>query len=463
MPTLEELRTAREDINARAQELISKFDGSPTPEQSTELADLDTQYQTADGEFQRATNDTATADKFRQRSEATREAARPELYGGAAGPVAPAGQETEDAPVTPGETFLRSEAYSDWIRRFPNGGPAAGTEAQSGTMQYEQYRGLLGMPHATEKLRGHMLTPMKARALITSSNASAGELVRPDFRGLLEVGQYRPLTIRQLVTVIPVGTDAIEYVVEASRVSNASPVAESTALNTTVVAGNSWVTAGTKPEGGLTFAPRSDTVHTIAEWVAATRRILSDAPALRSYIDQYLTDDIAIELEDQMIAGNGAGENFMGIMNVVGVQTAGPPAGTQNMLDVIRTAKRLVRINARTNATAVLVNPVDGEAIDILKWGGATPTGYVGGGAFGADGPSRIWGIPYIESEAIPAGFALVGDFRRAILFDREQTNISVGTANDDFLRNIVRVLAEMRAGFGVIRPAAFVVADLVA
>jgi HK97 family phage major capsid protein len=57
----------------------------------------------------------------------------------------------------------------------------------------------------------------------------------------------------------------------------------------------------------------------------------------------------------------------------------------------------------------------------------------------------------------------MVGDFRRAVLFDRESTTISVGTAGDDFIRNIVRVLAEMRAGFGVLRPSAFVIADRVA
>lgn len=465
MPTLEELTQGRSDVQARAEEIIQAIDGVPTPEQAEQLGTLNTQFEDFDGQLRSAEQATGIADKFRSRAGASQGATSAIYGGGEGGPGAAAGEGEQDQAVTPGELFLRSQAYGDWIGRFPNGGPAVGTEAQSGSMEYDQYRNLLGMPNATEKLRG-FLSPMKARALITSADASAGHLVRPDFRGLLEpyIG-YRPLTIRQLVTVIPVATDAIEYVVEATRVSNAAPVAESTALNSTVVSGQSWVTAGTKPEGGLTFAPRSDTVRTIAEWVAATRRILSDAPALRTYIDQYLTDDIAIELEDQMIAGGGGGENFTGILNTVGIQTAGPPGVNASMLDVIRTAKRLVRINARTNATAVLVNPVDGEAIDLLKWGsGATASGYQGQGPYGAsDGPGRIWGIPYVESEAVPAGTALVGDFRRAVLFDREQTNISVGTANDDFLRNIVRVLAEMRAGFGVIRPSAFVAVDLVA
>ena len=50
-------------------------------------------------------------------------------------------------------------------------------------------------------------------------------------------------------------------------------------------------------------------------------------------------------------------------------------------------------------------------------------------------------------SQANPAGTALVGDFRRAVLFDRESATISVGTVNDDFIRNLIRVLGELRAG----------------
>jgi hypothetical protein len=43
------------------------------------------------------------------------------------------------------------------------------------------------------------------------------------------------------------------------------------------------------------------------------------------------------------------------------------------------------------------------------------------------------------------------------VLFDRHSLVITLGTINDEFLRNMVTVLEEIRPGFGVIRPAAFV------
>ena len=60
----------------------------------------------------------------------------------------------------------------------------------------------------------------------------------------------------------------------------------------------------------------------------------------------------------------------------------------------------------------------------------------------------------------VPGGMRALG---KAVLFDREDVKISVGTVGDDFIRNIVRVLGELRAGFAVVRPSAFVEVDLLA
>jgi HK97 family phage major capsid protein len=203
----------------------------------------------------------------------------------------------------------------------------------------------------------------------------------------------------------------------------------------------------------------SETVKTVAEWVAATKRVVSDASQLRAYIDAYLTDDLAIELEDQMVAGAG-GNSFTGILNTVGINEITTIATGRNIADQIRSAKTLIRTLGRTMANGVVLNPADSERMDLLKDGELR---YLGSGPFGYVEGQPIWGLRRVESEAVPEGTALVGDFRRAVLFDRENTAISVGTAGLDFIRNIIRILAELRAGFGVLRPKAFCSIDLTA
>ena len=104
--------------------------------------------------------------------------------------------------------------------------------------------------------------------------------------------------------------------------------------------------------------------------------------------------------------------------------------------------------------TGLVINPADLEKVDKLKVN-AEANHFVRQ-PYGPATQPAIWGMPVVESSGIPAGTFLVGDFRRAVLFDREDVSISLGTVNDDFTRNIVRVLGELRAGFTVLRPKAF-------
>ena len=88
---------------------------------------------------------------------------------------------------------------------------------------------------------------------------------------------------------------------------------------------------------------------------------------MRAYIDEYLRADIQTELEDLIVSGDGIGENFSGIMTVAGTQTLVAPVGPASNLDSIRKAMTLIRVNARTEPTAVVLNPTDAQNIDLLK------------------------------------------------------------------------------------------------
>ena len=68
-----------------------------------------------------------------------------------------------------------------------------------------------------------------------------------------------------------------------------------------------------------------------------------------------------------------------------------------------------------------------------------------------------MWGLPVVESEAETENTALVGDFSMGVsLFDREQASIRVGLIDQQFIRNMQTILAELRAAFVIWRPTAF-------
>ena len=71
--------------------------------------------------------------------------------------------------------------------------------------------------------------------------------------------------------------------------------------------------------------------------------------------------------------------------------------------------------------------------------------------------------MPVIESESQTAGFVTLGDFTKAVVWDREQTTVTMTDSHSDFfVRNLVAVLAEERLAFGVTRPTAFCTVDIV-
>jgi len=325
-----------------------------------------------------------------------------------------------------------------------------------------QFKALLDQqgPGGFAKAQRVRTDPVGYKALVTSGGEnSADVLVNPDQRGLL-VGQelfYRPLTLRSLVTNGTTTSDQIEYARITGWTNNAAPVPEATsaAAGATVVAG------GYKPESGFSTARVTTPVRTIAHWMPITKRALSDAAQVRTIIDNFLSQGLEEELEDQMIAGDGTGENFEGLNSVSGTQSqtavadpAGRPAGFGNLL-AIRRAKTKVRLVGRSVANGVAIHPNDLETLDEV----ATSTDqFYFGGPSGSNNTNPLWGMSVIESEAVPEGSAWVGDWRKAILWDREQASIvATDTHADFFVRNLVAILAEMRAAFGVIQPSAFV------
>ncbi|MET9158282.1 phage major capsid protein [Streptomyces parvulus] len=339
-----------------------------------------------------------------------------------------------------GQQFTESDAFKGLIAQAPNGKFGAKQRVQSE---------MFGV-----------------KALVTGgSDTSAGSLVQTDYRGLavgLDVFQ-RPLRLRDVVTPGNTTSDTVEYVRVTSVTNNAAPVAEATSSAAPTAPGGAGALVnnaggGYKPESGMALAKITTAVKTIAHWMPATKRALSDAAQVRTLIDAFLLYGLEEELEDQMVQGDGTGENFEGLANVSGVQSQ---AWDTDLLTTLRKAKTKVRTIGRSIANAYLIHPTDLETLDLLQ---DNEGRYYFGGPSGTGTAQPLWNLPVIETEAVPQGTGYVGDFRKAVLWDREQATIQVTDSHlDFFVRNLVAILAEMRAAFGILQPSAFVEVDLTA
>ncbi|UXE05154.1 major capsid protein [Arthrobacter phage Jamun] len=299
--------------------------------------------------------------------------------------------------------------------------------------------------------------PIGIKSLFTGGDSSsAGVFVTPEQTGILEMLGRRPLTIRDLISKRTTGSDTVEYVVQKSHTNNAAPVPEATSTGPLGDGTNGTatkVTGGYKPEGAWAFERKTATVKTIAEWVPATKRALADAGQLQGLINDELRKDVAETEEIQIMTGDGEGENLPGILSTSGIQSQ---AFDSDLFTTSRKAITKARTVGRVVPNAFAFNPEDVERIDLARENGATGK-FLGAGPFSM-GPRTLWGVPVVETEAVAAGEGLLADFTKAVLWDREQTTVTMTDSHADFfIRNMVAVLAEERVAFGVTRPAAFV------
>lgn len=340
------------------------------------------------------------------------------------------------------QKFLNAPEYKEWLKFIA----PSGHLGNSGRLESPA----IDMPEITIK-------SILMKSLVTGvslGQTSGSGMVRSDYQGVIPFFQ-RPLSLRDVVTVSRTGSDLVEFTQITSFTNNAAPVAEATtgALDST---------SGLKPESALLTDIVKEPVRTIAHWIPITRRAMMDAPQMEGYINDLLMDGAEIKLEDQMVAGDGTGENLLGLDNTPGITLQAPvlTSGAVDLLKTARQARTKVRTIGRARATAYVFHPDDWEQFDVLT-NNSQGTFYFGGPM--QMGNPRLWGLPVIESEAMRKGTFYTGDLKQAVLWDRERASVRISDSPDNyFLRNLLAILCELRAAFGVLRPAAIVRGDLV-
>ncbi len=287
------------------------------------------------------------------------------------------------------------------------------------------------------------------RAAITSANTTVGagrsqgtSLVPgarvPGIFGLPE----RQLTIRDLVMPGQTASSSIEYVKETGFTNNAAPVAETT----------------TKPYSDLTFDMTSSPVRVLAHLFKASRQILDDAPALRSYIDGRARYGLRFVEENQLLNGSGTGQNLHGLVPQATAFNPAFAAADETAIDRLRLAVLQV-VLAEYPATAFVLNPIDWAKIELTKDAGGN---YIIGNPQGSLTPT-LWNLPVVSTQAMAAGEFLTGAFSFAAqIFDRMDIEVLLSSENvDDFEKNLFTIRAEERLAFAVYRPESFVTGDV--
>ena len=218
------------------------------------------------------------------------------------------------------------------------------------------------------------------------------------------------------------------------------------------MANNDPGTAGMTAEGAaktqedFDVNEKSAKVEKVTAYTKVSLEMLDDVAFMEAEIRNNLIELIALKADAQVLGGNGTTPNLNGITTQATTYAAGSFAGTfgtaANNFDVLRTAINQVEA-ANYLPSAIVLHPTDATFMELTK---DTTNGYVAPSLFlVSNGVTTFAGIPVIKNTGVTAGTFLLGDFNQVNVRMRQDATISMGNENDDFTKNLITILAEMR------------------
>ena len=283
-----------------------------------------------------------------------------------------------------------------------------------------------------------------ARLEIKNTVTSGSTTVFPQQNQAIISGDFKPLTIRQLLRSVPVSSNAVYSLREASWTNNAAEASQGAA----------------KAESALTMEQYNVTIQTVAHFIKVTNQLLADAPAVMAYIDTRLRDGLAQRIDAQLLNGNGTSPNLSGITDS-GNYTAYTATSGDLLFDAINRAKYALWAKGYM-PDAVIVNPADWGTAERTREGAGS--GMYLYGVPGTIANSNPFGVRIVLSNNMTAGKFAIGAFdQAAVVYNRQGATVEMGFINDDFQKNLISIRAEERLALATEKPSAIYYGDFTA
>lgn len=246
------------------------------------------------------------------------------------------------------------------------------------------------------------------------------------------------LTLLDVLATHKVSTGVLEYV-ELNGYTNAAGYQEK----------EGDLKAGTD----LPVVLRRAEVATIAHWMPCSLQVLEDNSDLSNQISQVLSVGLRQKLEQELLVGEGGEGKIKGLI------THAQPFNGVGDVAADQIGQAMTDLEAEGwSATFVVMNPDDWFIIASER---GTDGQYIMGSPRDPAPPS-LWNRPVILNPHMPRRAALVVDSGQVALLDRRQVTVEASRFDgSNFRKNMVTILAELRAGLAVYAPSALRIVEI--
>lgn len=287
---------------------------------------------------------------------------------------------------------------------------------------YSELKNIKGSKmHFTVKAAGTMLTS-------TNLTPAGNRIARTETEaGVVGFVRRMPFVL-DLVTVKPTNAKNIFWVEMVNEDGTVAMTAE----------------GAVKSQIDWDYVEATERVKKVTAFTKVSKEMLDDVDGFAQDIADEITERIKLFLDGQLLTGDNVGENLTGVAENATPFAAGTLANTVNNAndsDALRAAvAQVVRSNFYPNV--IVINPDKAAAMDLQK---ATDGHYILP-PFQTAGGMNIKGIPIVENNGVAADAFYVGDFSKFQVRIREEIDIQLGYDGDDWTKNLITPLGEMRA-----------------
>lgn len=252
------------------------------------------------------------------------------------------------------------------------------------------------------------------------------------------VFQYtRPLDVLDLIPSGVTSSNTVEFVRNGSNANGA---------------GIQALEGDAKSEQSFSFVLDTAPVRTYAVYATASRQVLADAVSLADFIRNRLGFNVRSLLEAQVVAGSSSS-----VTGLIEAATA-YSASAAKTADKIGQAITSLRADNGAASPIVVLSPGAWFAIQAER---ATTAEYVNSGGWSNPSNGPLWGAPVVVTASVSDAQALVFDRNAVKLYLRQAITTELGYINDQFTKNMVTILVELRAAFAILEPAQVLKLDI--
>lgn len=285
----------------------------------------------------------------------------------------------------------------------------------------------------------HEKARIEVKTAIINATGQNQPLVAADRLAGINTTPNRVLRMRDVMSVGRTSSNLIEYAKENVFTNNAGPQ----------VSGSPEAFENvTKPESAITFTLATEPVTTLAHWIPVSKQVIADSPQLQSYINGRLMYGLKLKEDTQILLGTSINGELSGVYAGRTAYSMDSPLSYTTKLDVLRDA--IAQVHASEfMPNAIVLNSADWADIELAK---DSNLRYLFANPQSAASPN-LWGLPVVVTNSLTSGVFLVGAFDMACqLWDREDATVEVGLNSDNFVKNMVTILAEERLALTIFR-----------